>query len=287
MAMPSLLRRSLALLRAPANQLAFAARSQLRWSRGTVELPTEGKDGLFDWLEGAVRREVRATATMLERRYDLGGLRARSTQLVFAENLALVDRLAELFGDLAPPTSSGAVIRALDVGCGVFQYASGLQRWLAWHAAEQPRAVTLRGIEIDGFGVYRDGYSRADHARAHAALAGNGTTFEVADFAGLSIPPQDLVTMFYPFLSAYPLLRWGSPISHLRPRRLLRAAVAALRPGGQLVVANQTETEFGRLAHLLAGEPVELVRRSSFGTRLVPYGERTLGRIGSLWHRRD
>ena len=292
MGMASLLRRSLALLRAPANEIAFATRSRLRWSRGPVVLAQEPKQDLFDWLEGAERRDAERVAARLERRYDLVALRARSTRLFYAENLALLECLEALVGGDPLPASSEVLVRAVDVGCGVFQYATGLRAWLGTHGVgtnwdPAPRQVVLRGVEIDGYGIYRDGHSRADHGRAHAALAGPGTDFLVGDFGGLAVPPQDLVTMFYPFLSAYPLLRWGSPISHLRPRRLVKAVARALRPGGWLIIANQTEAEFERLGNLLAGLPLQLVRRASWATNLVPYGERTLGRIGSLWRRAE
>ncbi len=283
--MPTLLRRSLALLRAPANQLAFAVRSRLRWSRGAVRLPHEDKRDLFDWLEGEARSVAEARAAQLEARFDLAALRRCSSQLVFAENLALLDRLVRLAGSDPVPTGADGSVSALDIGSGVFQYATALQRWLRQDAVAPSRPVALRGLEIDGFGVYRDGHSRADHAIAHAALAGPGTSFEVGDVTRLCLPPQDVVSLFFPFLSAYPLLRWGSPLTHLRPRRLLRRAVATVRVGGWLVIANQTVAEFERLRALLAGQPLQFVRQVPFGSDLVPYAARTVGRVGSLWQR--
>lgn len=283
--MPSLLQHSLALLRAPANQLAFAVRSRLRWSKGSVRLPHEDKVVPFPWLEGAAAREAERWLAQLRADSDLAALETHSTRLVLAENVDLLLRLRDLLGDLRVPAPDGAALAAVDVGCGLFQYATALQRGLARHGGGKPRRVVLRGVEIDGFGIYRDGHSRADHARAHAALAGDGVGFEVADFARLALPLQDVVTMFYPFLSAYPLLRWGSPLTHLGPRRLLQRAVAALRPGGWLLVASQTEVEFARLRELLAALPVRLVRQVSFAGRVVPYADRTADRVGSLWVR--
>ncbi|MCA8977031.1 MAG: class I SAM-dependent methyltransferase [Planctomycetes bacterium] len=262
------------------NELAFALRSRLRWSRGRPAPAGEPKENLFDWLDGATRDAAADRAVTLETRHELGALRAASSRLVYAENLALLDGLEALSGGQVWP-SRDHELRAIDIGSGSFQYATALQRWLAGRG----RRVRLRGIEIDGHGIYRDGHSRADHATANAALAGPGVSFEVADFARLEVPPQDVVTMFYPFLSAFSLLRWGSPLSHLQPRRLLRRAVAGVRPGGWLLVANQTELEFERLAGVLAELPVTLLARRSFATDLVPYRARTTGRIGSLWRR--
>ena len=74
-------------------------------------------------------------------------------------------------------------------------------------------------------------------------------------------------------------------MSRFGPGRLLRRAVAALRPGGWLLVSNQTTAEFARLRTLLEGQPIELVRQMSFATDLVPQAARTADRVGSLWRR--
>ena len=146
----------------------------------------------------------------------------------------------------------------------------------------------LRGLELDAYGIYRDGHSRADHARARAQSAsvdGSLVQFEVADAAYARLPEQDVVSLFFPFLSAYACLSWGAPLSRLRPRRLLERAVHSLRPGGWLVVANQTPREYLRLTRLLAGLPVVRIGSGWFATDLLPDSERTQDQVGSLWRR--
>ncbi|MBL9076607.1 MAG: hypothetical protein JNL08_03835 [Planctomycetes bacterium] len=284
--MPSLLRRCVAAVRIPANELAFAVRAGVAWSRGPATLPHEDKSGLFAWLPADAAAAAHRRAARLERQYDLAALRAQSTNAVYAHNLALLEGLERLADGAVWPVPPGAPLRALDVGSGDFHYATALQRWLARGDGAR-RAAALHGVELDGHGVYRDGHSRADHARAHAALAAAAAPvqFTVGDAARLRLPAHDVVTAFHPFLTVYPLLQWGLPLSRFRPRRLLRALVAAVRPGGWLVVANQTATEFDRLRALLAGQPVELLRRVPLGSDLVPAAERTAGRVGSLWRR--
>lgn len=132
-----------------------------------------------------------------------------------------------LAGHPLQPAGDG-VLAAVDVGCGAFQYATALHRLSA--RAAGARRVVLRGIEVDGHGIYRDGHSRADHARAHAALAADDVSFTVADFTAIELPPQDVVTMLFPFVLPYPLLQWGLPLELYRPRRLLRRAASVLRP---------------------------------------------------------
>ena len=69
-------------------------------------------------------------------------------------------------------------------------------------------------------------------------------------------PAVDVATAFFPFLSAYTCLQWGLPLSRLRPRQLVQRAVATVRPGGWLVVVNQTSAERAELARLLADQPI-------------------------------
>jgi hypothetical protein len=277
--------RSLALLRAPGNEIAFALRRHLRWSRGAATLPTESKQGLFAGC--GAEPAAAARERELRRRYDLTALAARSTRAVYRRNLALLDRLEALAAGERLPTAADGGLTAVDIGAGDFHYATALQRWLAAAAGEpgRPAAVRLRGVELDGHGIYRDGHARADHACAHAALAGPGVSYEVADFLRLTVAPVDVALLIHPFLGAYPLLRWGLPLSRLRPRRLLRHAVATVRSGGVLVVVNQTEAEFERLQRLLADQPVALRRRVAFAERLSPEPERTADRVGSWWQR--
>ncbi|MFK7743323.1 MAG: hypothetical protein AB8H80_23610 [Planctomycetota bacterium] len=303
------IRRGLTLLRAPGAELGFAVRRALRFSRGTPPalassseqhavsdgrhpLAAAGDFGEWAWLAGSERRRLQPRLQRLATRYDLSALLRADVPVETARNCARLEQLERLAGNFALPATDGAV-RAADFGSGDFHYAIALQQWLANGggcdgSARTPRQVVLRGFELDGYGVYRDGFARVDHARARAAAAsmdGSEVRYEVADAAFVRLPPQDVVTLFFPFLSAYASLSWGMPLSRLRPRRLLGRAVDSIRPGGWLVVANQTAAEYRRMHRLLAGMPVTRIRRCRFATDLVPEAARTCGQIGSLWLR--
>jgi hypothetical protein len=88
-------------------------------------------------------------------------------------------------------------------------------------------------------------------------------------------------------LTPYACLTWGAPLSRLRPGRLLERAVRSLRPGGWLVVANQTPREYLLLSRRLARLPVTRIARTCFATDLVPDAERTKHQVGSLWQRQE
>lgn len=289
--MPSLLQAALGVLRAPANEIAFALRSRLRWSRGPVALANEDKADVFAFLPPAERASALAAAQQRRRWPELARLADRSSCTTWLDSLARLDGLDRLVGDRLVPAGDDGVVRALDVGCGDFRYATAMAAWLArqgLRSGAAPRRAVLRGIELDGHGVYRDGHARADHARAHAELAssnGAEVRFEVADFARRVWPEQDVVTLFFPFLTAHACLQWGAPLSRLRPRRLLARAVASVRPGGWLLVVDQTAAEHARLTALLAGHPVEPVATASFASVRVPWAERTADQVASLWRR--
>jgi len=279
------LRRALTLLRAPTNQVAFAARATIRWSRGTPRQANEPKDDLFGWLRHPRQRVLaRARERSLRERYDLAPLRAASTGLCYCENVALLDALERLCGETAP-CAQGATLRAIDVGCGDFRYATALQRFLALAIGNEPHKVALLGLEVDGHGIYRDGHSRADHGRAHAALAGPGVGYEVADFLGRRLGPQDVVTMLYPFLTRHALLAWGLPLRFHRPQELVARAAAVLRPGGLLLSLHQTTSERDAMLELTASQPLHQVRAVPMPSDLVPYRERTEDRWGLLFER--
>lgn len=295
--MPSVLQNGFALLRAPAIEIGFALRSMLRWSRGAPVLAQTSNTETFAWAESGRRAEFLARAGDLLARYDLGHLDETADPAVRSGNLARLEQLEALARGLSVPYGPDSVVRAADFGCGDFHYAAALVQWLARfglakgeHSGVCPRQVVLRGFELDGHGIYRDGHSRADHARARAAAASNGSAmvrFEVADAAFVKLPEQDVVSLFFPFLTAYASLSWGAPLSRLRPRRLLERAVLSLRPGGWLVVANQTPREHVLLTRYLAKMPVVRIARVPFATDLVPDAERTESQVGSLWLRQE
>jgi len=283
-----MLRHGLALLRAPAIEVSFALRSSLRWSRGTPGPDALAGAPTFAWAPALLRPALEARAAELEERYAIAARTAGLAPELRARNYARLEQLERLSCGLDVPRCRDGVVRAADLGCGDFHYAPALSRWLTRSGPDVALRTVLRGLEFDGYGVYRDGFSRADHGRARAAASstdGDLVRFEVADATAARLPPQDVVTLQFPFLTPYACLNWRAPLSRLRPRRMLRRAVAALRPGGWLVVLNQTPREHALLARWLARAPVTRLVRRRLGTDLSPDAPQTVGQIGSIWLR--
>jgi hypothetical protein len=99
--------------------------------------------------------------------------------------------------------------KIIDVGCRNGSYLPALRRLF-------PQAQVL-GIELDGLRRYWNFYRRADYARAYAQACDASVLF--GDFRKLSdpslgLPSQGkvLITIFYPFVSERPCLKWGLPV---------------------------------------------------------------------------
>lgn len=253
----------LAYARIPGNALAFGVRQALRWSRGLPQLPHETKSDLFAYLgdEGpgetgllpgapGARARAEARETELRERYALEPLRARSTAALYRKNLYLLDVLESAAGGLDTPRAAGGTLRALDVGAQDWHYVFALERWLARDGGGR-RPVSLRGVELDGHGVYPDLRARCDYARAYAAQTGNPEVrYEIGDFLAAQGEGLDCITWFYPFVMRHHLLLWGLPLRHFRPARLIAKAASMLRPGGWLVVLAHTREEHDAFAGL-------------------------------------
>lgn len=278
-------------VRAPVDAAAFRIRQALAWRRGPPRDAVEPKSDLFVYA-GPRASTLAAREQELREAYALGRLRATSTREVYRENLYVLDLLDRLGGDaiarLLPPPGRGVV--AVDVGSKDFRYAFALARWLELarerrddgEAPEtEPRRVELTGVELDGYPIYADLHSRADHGEAYAREVDGATvSYEVGDFLDRDDRDLDVVFFFFPFVLRYALVRWGLPLSCFAPERMFARAREALRPGGLLVVANHTREERRRQLALLEETGFEILGSYTARSEMVAYAadapERTL-----------
>jgi hypothetical protein len=161
----------------------------------------------------------------------------------------------------------------------------GLERWLR-HGGGAGR-VSLRGVEVDGYGIYPDFRSRKDYADAYAAQTGNPeVTYEVGDILDASASGLDLVTLFYPFVTRHHLLLWGLPLRLFRPARLAAKAAALLRAEGWLLVFTHTLKEHEAFLALGQGTgELQLVKQGRALSDLVDFHEEVEDRRYSVWRR--
>jgi hypothetical protein len=147
--------------------------------------------------------------------------------------------------------------------------------------------VALKGVEVDGYGIYPDFRSRKDYALAYAAQTGNPEVgYEVGDFLKTGGGGYDLITLFYPFVTRHHLLLWGLPLRYFRPESLLDKAAALIRPGGFLLAFTHTLREHELFLGLGRKTPgFELVREGRALSRLVDFHEDVEDRRFSVWRR--
>jgi hypothetical protein len=214
---------------------------RLRISRGLV---CERPCGSLGNLEP----RQQAYVALLQREYPVC-FEAHYTQATSINNYEYLGFLHEAFAAAARPIPKQG--RVCDVGSANFWYAAALQAFFC--------PTWLTGVELEGFRLYRDGHSRIDYARGYASRWPN-TEFVVADYAKYS-RPADLITCWFPFLTAAPVLAWRLPLSILDPVALWAQMRRNLAPSGLLVMVNQGAAEAARAAELCRENGFEMAGR--------------------------
>jgi SAM-dependent methyltransferase len=219
----------------------YRVSERLRWSRGTL---SETACGMLRNLEP----RQQAYVSLLQRKYQVC-FEAHYTQATSLNNYEYLGLLHDVFEAAGRPIPKRG--RVCDVGSANFWYAAALQAFFC--------PVQLTGVELEGYRLYRDGHSRIDHARGYAGRWPN-TEFVVADYAKYTLP-ADVITCWFPFLTASPVLAWRLPLSILDPVTLWAQIRRNLAPSGLLVMVNHGADEAARAAQLCRGNRLELVGR--------------------------
>ena len=205
------------------HRFSYGLSERLRWSRGTfhekpaLELPT-------------LAPEQAERIAALQCRYQVK-FEVEFTAATSANNYEYLDILDRGWRRCGLPQPVCGVL--CDIGCANFWYAPALQVFF--------RPERLQGIEIEGYRLYRNGRTRIDYARGY--LAGlPGASFVVADYARCS-EPADVITAWFPFLTANAVLAWRLPLSMLAPAALFARIRRNLRAGGFFIMVNYGTTE--------------------------------------------
>jgi len=270
-----------------ANAAAFALRQKIRWRRGRPRLIGDDRpDDYAEW-PGETRAEAHALAETLMERYALGPFRSILSRDQFRKNVYLLDVLEKVWRRLpAPPRPAASEsFSALDVGTADWNYVFALHAFLKKRlspsdtpdvAAGPPGEFRLAGLEIDGYGVYSNGYSRCDYAQAYVAALGDpGVSLRFENALEADSPPQDVLFCFFPFLLPYQILDWGLPLRQLKPAELLRRQASWLKPGGLWLLFTHAEEEREPMKRYLSAIPqLEWLDHGPIESRLdLPTGD--------------
>lgn len=142
-----------------------------------------------------------------------------------------LDILDQAWAAWGHPRPVGGVVH--DVGASNFWYARAL------HAFFVPSSLT--GVEVEGYRIYYNGYSRWDYAQGYVQNLPQ-TTFVIADYAQYE-QPADTIVSWYPFVTPAPVLAWRMPLAFLAPQALFARIAMNLNPSGVFVMVNQGPEE--------------------------------------------
>ncbi len=149
-------------------------------------------------------------------------------------------------------------LKVLDIGSKNWEYARGEYKFFRQYCEN----LVLDGVEIDAYRLYSNFYSRYEYAK-----------FYIKDLAGVNYYPDDLLNIkgrydyiiwILPFVTKYPLKRWGLPEKFFMPEKLLEHAYSLLKK--DMLIINQ-------------GEEEAEVQEQLFKKLKIPY--KTLGEIKS------
>jgi hypothetical protein len=213
----------------------------LAWSRGTY---CERSCGQLEKLSGIVRERIERLQQRFGVRFE-----EQACPLTALKQYDYLDILEEAWSGMRLPRTRGGVVQ--DIGSSNFWYAPVLHSFF--------RPTELLGIEVEGYRIYLNGYSRLDYAQGYIRHLPS-TQFIVGDYTCYE-RPADIVTAWYPFLTPDPVLAWGLPLSVFAPHALHSRIARNLQPHGRFVMINQGRKEAGIAASLC--KKVGLARHGS------------------------
>jgi len=196
---------------------------RLKWSRGLYrETPAE------HLTQFSGKRLARIA--VLQRRFDVR-FEQQCAAVTAIKNYDYLDILDQAWAFWGKPRPLGGVMH--DVGASDFWYARAL------HAFFSPSSLT--GVEVEGYRIYSNGYSRCDYAQGYVADLPR-TSSKVCDYRQYTDPAETIMAWF-PFVSVAPVLAWGMPLRMLSPHTLFMRVADNLRPVGLFVMVNQGREE--------------------------------------------
>jgi hypothetical protein len=222
-------------IKAPFNAGAFAFRQWLGWRRGLPKLKGERWPSAIPHWPTSKQEQLVQKAEQLYETFSLAPFDKTLSSRQWVKNLYWLDLLGttlapHLQASLTQPSGPQRPTRTLDVGCADWDYVFALQRFFRNSFTNN---MELTGLEIDGHGIYPDGYARADYTAAYIhALKDPAVSIRYGDATRMKLPPQDVVTCLFPFILPYQILAWGLPLHLLKPQALLQAQAGWIRPGG-------------------------------------------------------
>lgn len=238
--------------------------SAIRWRRGNYrERPAGSLDGFKPQQRARIETLKAEYGIAFEQQFDRANTAENYTYL------DLLDQFRRHCGQIWPAGRD-----TLDLGSKNFYYAPVL------HAAFRPTALT--GLEVEGYRLYPNFYSRYDYAQAYIRDLLN-TRFVVGDVRAYQ-EPAGLVTCFYPFVFADVHVAWYLPLHLFDPEAYFAKLARLLRDESYLIMVNQGQAEYAAASALCEHSGLRLCAHLEIAR---PLTTRRLPPQVSMWQRSE
>ncbi len=234
--------------------------NRIRWQRGGYR---ERPAGALTQLTSGQRTRIDALNKKYAAYFENSFGARNSLENYFY--LDMLDHLRSTAGDSWPRHRD-----VIDIGSKNFYYAKVL------HLALHPER--LEGIELEGYRLYPDFYSRYDYAMTYTDGL-PATYFTVADFRDLH-QPAAVISCLYPFVFENTHINWQLPASAFDPEAYFDAIARNLKQDGNLIMINQGTDEAEHAHSLCRQRGLQKLCEYIEHTPLLP---RELPSISSLW----
>ena len=141
--------------------------------------------------------------------------------------------LRNCFSDIAAKNLS-----VLDIGSKNWEYVNSEYSFFASCADN----FTLNGIELDAYRLNSNLYSRYEIAKFYIKNKPSAK-YIAGDFMNHN-QKYDYIIWILPFITQYPLVKWGLPLKYFKPEKMLLHAYELLKDKGELLIVNQGESEY-------------------------------------------
>ncbi|MBR6126527.1 hypothetical protein IKQ21_02480 [bacterium] len=167
----------------------------------------------------------------LSQKYNLSPFEGLSVRN-FLENLYFLDVFDKYISKKLKTETS-----ILDIGSKNWSYVRS--EYLYFKSFNEK--VLLNGIELDAYRLSSDFYTRYEIARFYKKDLPD-TNYIAGDFMKHN-SEYDYIIWILPFVTEYPLIKWGLPLKYFKPQEMLLHAYNMLNEGGQMLIINQGEEE--------------------------------------------
>ena len=129
-------------------------------------------------------------------------------------------------------------ITVLDIGSKNWSYVKSEYMYFK----SKYENFVLNGIELDAYRLNSNFYTRYEIAKFYTKGL-NNTNYIAGDFMAHE-QKYDCIIWILPFVTQYPLIKWGLPLKYFQPENMLLHAFNLLKEGGEMLIINQGEKEY-------------------------------------------